>query len=491
MPRSEPIAAAASSSSSVNLLAIYARGNQPVSAELDATLTIVEGELPPDLVGTHYRNGPGKQEAFGVPYDHPFDGDGMVTRFAFDGQHVHYRNRFVRTREFVEEERAQRMLYRGFGTNLPGGILANGLRARFKNAANTSLVHHGGRLLALWEGGLPHALDPETLATLGRFDFDGALRPDSALDRLIMPELPFSAHPTIDPDTGDLINFGTAYGREPRLMYYRVDAAGVMREVRSIPLERMSFVHDFVLTPRYAVFALTPVVFDIPRALAGLATPVASLSHDEREPTVILLVPRDGGAPRSFLAPGGFIFHYVNGFEEDDHTVVLDGCWMPTLPGAQVARAAMRGEAAPFEAATLTRITLDLRRGVVSRRVWPDTTLELPTIHPAHTMRRHRWAFGVSQIASGRSSLSTALSCVDCQTGEALQRDFAPDLPGEPLFVPRPNSRDERDGWLLSLVYRSALHVSDLLILDARTLKTCAAARLPHHVPHGFHSIFV
>ena len=158
-------------------LLTYLEGNRRRTPEFDdVPLELVEGALPPDLVGTLLRNGNGHFEQHGVLYDHLFDGDGMVARFRFDGQRVIYRNRYVRTDEFVAEEAAGRMLYRSFGTNLPGGLRANFGKTQFKNTANTSLIAHGGHLLALWEGGLPHALDPDSLATLGRFDYGGVLR---------------------------------------------------------------------------------------------------------------------------------------------------------------------------------------------------------------------------------------------------------------------------------------------------------------------------
>ena len=60
-------------------------------------------------------------ERAGTYYGHPFDGDGMVSRFAFTQKGIHYRNRFVRTRWYLEEEKAGRILYRNFGTNIPEG----------------------------------------------------------------------------------------------------------------------------------------------------------------------------------------------------------------------------------------------------------------------------------------------------------------------------------------------------------------------------------
>ena len=303
-------------------------------SEEDGPLALLEGALPDELRGTLYRNGIVGLDVHGTQQMHPFDGDGMVSRFTFDGRAVHYRNRVVETREVKEERAAGRMLYRAFGTNLPGGFLKNALRMRFKNAANTSVVHHGGRLLALWEGGQPHALDPDSLACRGRFDFGGQLRnPAGGLDAMITPELPFSAHPTIDPADGTLHNFGTLIGRRAELVLYRVDPGGRMVERRFVPLPRASFVHDFVLTPRYRVFFLTPVTFDVARALSGLASPVDSISRDPSQPTEVLLVPRDGGEPIRIEAEPSFTFHWINGFETDDGRVIIDGCRMADFEG--------------------------------------------------------------------------------------------------------------------------------------------------------------
>ena len=52
--------------------------------------------------------------------------------------------------------------------DLPEGIF-------LKHPANTALVHHGGRLLALMEATVPHAVRAATLETVGAYDFPGWL----------------------------------------------------------------------------------------------------------------------------------------------------------------------------------------------------------------------------------------------------------------------------------------------------------------------------
>lgn len=465
--------------------------HRPVLEEVDTVLEPLAGSIPAGLRGTLYRNGVGKLEVGSTPQMHPFDGDGMVSRFRIGSQGVHYRNRYVRTREYLAEEAAGRMLFRGFGTNLPGGLKANLLRMRFKNAANTSVVWHGGRLLALWEAGQPHALDPETLETLGRHDYGGALRsrfPSS----LVTPELPFSAHPKLCPRTGEMWNFGVLVGPRPVLMVYRVTADGDRLISRRYPLGRAAFIHDFALTERFCVFFLTPVRFDVPRALLGLSTPVEAIRRDPRAPTRVLVVPRDDDGPaRELDAPSGFFLFHLFGAYEDGERIVVGGSRMPDFAGGQVdLRDPDAIRRAPFELGELARWTLDPERGRVDEQRFGGPRLELPTLDPRTVTRRHRLGWAVCKPPGGPPVLS-GLARVDLESGTVRTRELAPDLPGEPLFVPRSPDAAEGDGWLLTVVYRAETHRSELWVLDADSLETKARQQLPHHLPTGFHGCFV
>ena len=472
---------------------VVADAYAPVREELDQTLHVNEGRFPDALNGVLFRNGPGSLEMGPDRYTHPFDGDGMLVRFEFAGGVVRYRNRFVATRERLEELRHGQMRHRAFGTNIPGGLRRNALRMRFKNAANTNAVWHGGRLLALWEGGLPHAMDPATLGTIGRFDFGGALRPGrfALMDRLLTPELPFSAHPRIDPNTGDLFNFGTLMGAVNRLVIYRIDRHGALRERRFLTLDTLPFVHDFVLTERHLVFFLPPVRFDIPRAVLGLQSPVESLRHAKGQPTRILLVPRDGGPTRMLETRGGFVFHFANGFEKGDR-IIVDGARMSAFEGGTIDvrdPEALRGQSI-FEAFP-TRFEIDLARGQVSERTLGEHTVELPTIDARRTTMEHSAFFSIARMPGDASPLHHALARTHPEGAPPLLRSFAPDLPGEPIFVPRKADCPEGDGFVLSLVYRAEARRTDLVCLDATTLETVAIAALPHAIPPGFHGCFV
>ncbi len=73
--------------------------------------------------------------------------------FAFRDGRAFFRNRYVRTEAFLREQAAQRLLYRGaFSVGNPsGGLFFNPFDFSVKGIANTSILHWGGRTLALYE----------------------------------------------------------------------------------------------------------------------------------------------------------------------------------------------------------------------------------------------------------------------------------------------------------------------------------------------------
>ncbi len=462
---------------------------QGVTDEVDVILPVVEGAVPPSLRGVLYRNGPGRLRVHDLQLTHPFDGDGMVSRFAFANGQVRYRNRYVRTDEYLAEARAGRALYRNFGTNLPGGIWANLLGFKFKNPANTSVLAHAGRLLALWEGGLPHALDPETLETLGRYDFAGALR-SVGLARVLAPEPPFAAHPRRCARTGEVWSFGLQVAPRPTLWIYRIDVRGELVETRRIRLPAMSFMHDFVLTERFAVFFMTPVTFDVARALIGFASPVQSI---RRAPggTVALLVPRNGGPERRIpLGSGFFLFHFFNGFS-DGATIVVDGCRMADFPGGTVDLSDVTAvREVGLDPGYPTRWRINVETESVDECKVSNVAMELPTIDPRRVAIRHEVGYATARLRPG-PPFYTGLARVDFDTGEVDTVDLAPDLPGEPMFLPLSGNEAHAGGVLATVVYRAAERVSELQLRVPETLALIARARLPHAMPPGFHGQYV
>ncbi len=447
--------------------------------EHDYVVEEIEGALPAALTGTLYRNGPGINEVGGKPFAHLFDGHGMISQFVLDGGSVRYRNRFVRTPKYLAEREASEPRVRGFGEQRSGGVLANALRLPGKgNAANTSVTLHGDNLLALWEAGRPWALDPDTLETRGEHDFGGTLKSAYA----------FSAHPKYDPRTGDMFNFGVAYGRRTRIRCYRVEPSGRLHHLQPVTLPWPVMNHDFALTQEHMVFVIDPIVARIGRVIFGLDSFGESLRWEPDKPTLVVLVPRDGGKPRTVEVEPFFHFHVNNAFEDGGDTVVDLVRYDDYSIGENSLKHFRTGGF--DEPATLWRLRVKPGGTVESHALCP-LTAEFPQHDWRRTTTDHRYSY----LAGGEdSALATnGIVKVDHASESWAVHNFGEGhVAGEPIFVARSPDSGEDDGWLLTVVYSAAEHRSRLVVLDARDVEAepVAVAHLRHHVPLGFHGTF-
>lgn len=457
-----------------------------LAGEHDYLVDEIDGTLPRELSGTLYRNGPGKWEVNGSPVGHIFDGDGMLSMFTFDAGTLRYRNRYVRTNHYRAELDGRGFVPRGFGTQRPGGVLANLLRLP-SNMANTSVVLHAGELFALWEGGKPHALDPDTLDTRGEHDFDGRLKWLGA----------FSAHPKLDPVTGELFNFGIDVFPMPTLRCYRVDPDGTLHHLQRIRLPQYVFNHDYALTERHLVFVLQPMVLPTLQAMRfvfGFSSIHHGLRFTPERGTRIVLAPRDGGPPQ-VTERDTFAYSHVNNAYCDGDDTVVD---LVRYPGSTT-----QDFTDSFVTPTTQFRTVDyaFAGGSLARlRITPSGRTSLEDLcQPSgdfaqHDTRRtgrpHRYGYLAVRTTG---SCPSAIMKIDHQTGRSTRHELPADHPvSEPIFVPRNATAAEDDGWLLAVAYDPAQHRSRLLVLDARQPDRApiAVAHLPHHVPQGFHGTF-
>ncbi|MFD6463870.1 carotenoid oxygenase family protein, partial [Streptomyces roseolus] len=272
--------------------------HRPNRMEVDAPDLFIEGELPDDLGGVFYRNGAEPLYPPTTEDYHWFDGDGMVYAFFFEDGRVSLRNRWVRTDKLLLEMKEHRKLFGVHGNPLTTDPLAQGTRY---NTANTNIVLHGGKLLALMEGAPPVRLDPRSLDTLGEEHYGGVITTT------------FGAHPTVDHATGELINIGSIArrgGTAPELRYDIIDRDGRPIKTETVPVPHQSMLHTFFVTENYVVFPVTPLDISIRRAMSG--GPL--VGWDPERPTKLGLMPRRGTAAevRWFEAPPRHMMHQAN-----------------------------------------------------------------------------------------------------------------------------------------------------------------------------------
>lgn len=447
----------------------FLKGNfAPVHDEITAESLTVIGHLPDGLAGMYVRNGPNPQFAPRGRY-HWFDGDGMLHGVHLRDGKASYRNRYIRTRGFETERKAGRALYTGlaeppnFKEMLSGGEL-------YKNAANTALVWHNDRLLALWEAGPPHEIELPDLSTLGPYTFEKKLRH------------PFTAHPKIDPETGEMLFFGYS-PIPPYLMYSVADAEGRIKSTTPVKLPRPVMMHDFAITKNYSIFMDLPETFTLGKGGA----PMFQFQPELGARFGILPRYAAGAEIRWFEALPCFIFHTLNAFE-DEKQVTLIACRMETFPDIlsrhddeAVWNDSLAG------APQLYRWRFDLDSGQTHEEALDDFHVDFPRINDSGLGRPTR--FGYTMAADMQR-----LAKYDLTTGTRIDHTFAPRrFAGEGVFVPRPDSTAEDDGWILTYVFDSDAGTSELVVLDAHQFDAPPIARvlIPVRIPFGFHGTFV
>ncbi len=476
----------------MNVLQSYLAATKAVTTEYKKKpLQKIKGEIPAGLKGILFRNGNGNHEHMSTPYDHVFDGDGMINKFEIDQNGIIYSNAYVKTKEFQEEIKAGKMLYRSFGTNIPGGWKKNIGKLSFKNAANTNIIQFGGKMLALWEGGWPHEINPETLETIGRYNYQGVLQNDfSFIDKKVQPELPFSAHPKFLPEHDKLFNFGTSPGGIPRLLLYEVTNAGKATIAQVIKLKRLSFTHDFVITNSgKKIFFLTPVSFNIWKTLLGTVSPVESLDFKENKPTSILIVDQD---KKHYLQSDFcFIFHFLNTYEDNEGNIIVDALKMDHFPDADSNKEVLKGDDRAILHAKPVRYILNLNTNKTTQEPLADIGMELPAVHPDLRGKPYQYAYGIAYTKPKSHSLLEEIVKLDVKNKSFESIEFPEGIPGEPVFVPKHEAKAEDDGWLLFTRYQAKSNQTIFTIAEAKDLSILYEAALPHNVPIGFHGTWL
>ena len=430
----------------------WQQGNfAPIDREVVETQLEVSGAIPASLSGLYVRNGSNPTAAGSV---HWFFGDGMVHGLRLErGQACWYRNRWVATTMHALDGRP---------APVPGQDVSH---------ANVSLVHYGGRLLALGEIGWPYEIAPDDLSTVGPWSFDGRLGPT------------MTAHPKIDPDTGQMHFFGYWTG-DPLLTYYVADTDGSLVHREQIDLDVALMVHDFAITDRDVIFWLGPLRFGAPD---DLLYPDWPFYWDAERPTRIGIMPLGGAASEmrwTEIEPC-YVFHGLNAHREGDDIVL------------HVHRlASVFGTEPDFPPSQLTEWRLDTSRAELRLRSTPlsDVNMDMPTIDRRHTGRpvRHAWCATLS--TDGPYGWEYAgLNHVDLGSGRDDRWDPGPmQTAGEAVFVADGDS-DDGEGWLLAFLYDRTVDRSSLGVFDAQAVADGPIARihLPLRVPYGFHGLWL
>jgi carotenoid cleavage dioxygenase len=452
----------------------------PTVQEMEADNLEVTGELPADLVGAYFRNGPNPVHEPAHRY-HPFDGDGMVHGVYFRDGKASYRNRLVQTEALRQELASGRSVSPGVMGPFDYDVSEFGI----KDTSNTDLFWYNGDLMTLWyNAGHPYRLDSHTLETRGHYQLAGR---DS---------LRLSAHSKVDWATGELLFFD--YGDEPPFMTYGVaDARGRKVHEVAIDLPGPRLPHDIGFTTRYAILHDLPFFHDMD-VLRKHRFRVLTFHRDI--PTRFGIIPRRGAGSdvRWFECEPCYILHVSNCWEEGDW-VVMDGCRSTNpMPRAR----AGEGELASMLAymrleANAYRWRFNLRTGEVREGDIDDLNTEFNKTNPLFHGVKSRYAYHqrIPLADEGGHTLRfTGLVKYNNDTGQRSQWHYGDGVFGsEAVYAPRAGAdrgAGEDDGYVITLTTDSNTWRSECLVFDAADIEQGPVCRvaLPHRVPAGFHA---
>jgi carotenoid cleavage dioxygenase-like enzyme len=453
-------------------------------------LPILSGKIPEGLRGSLYRNGPARLERGGVRVGHWFDGDGAILAVHFtppfpplvrggeaSATAVY---RYVQTAGYQEEATADKFLYSNYGMTAPGLIWERWGKP-VKNAANTSVLALPDKLLALWEGGNPHALDLQTLETRGVDD----------LSQLAQGAT-FSAHPKRDPKTGEIFNFGVVPGLNATLQVYKSDRTGKIIQQGSVQLDGIPLVHDFVLAGQYLIFFIPPVRVNLLPAAVGLSSYSDALQWQPKLGTQLLIFDREtlSLVTRGETEPW-YQWHFANGYVDATGAIVVDFVRYQDFLTNQRLKEVASGKTHTAAEGTLWRVHLDAKTGkVTSTQELLDRFCEFPVVQPSQVGQASRYTY-LSLQREGvdiSQEIYGAIARFDHQTDTLTEADLGENrYPSEPIYAK--DALNPEQGWVLTVVYDGNSDTSEVWVFDSDALDEEPVCRLglPSVIPLGFH----
>lgn len=453
----------------------------PMRFEADITDCEVIGKVPADLDGAFVRVGGEFLYPPKFPDDAALNSDGYVSSFRFRNGAVSFHGKWVKTHRYQQLVAAQRQLY-GYYRNpfTDDDSVKDPKHPNLRTVSNTSPIAHAGKLFTLKEDGLPHEINPSTLETLGPYDFNGQWKSET-----------FTAHPKIDPVSGQMIAFGyeaTGLATDDIFIGTFDKTGRLEREVR-IKQPYVSVIHDMAVTQKHILLPFGGYVTSMDRLKAGKV----HWGWDQTKPSMIGVLPRDGDAKdvRWFKGPERCMMHTFNAYTEGSKIVLyapfFDSNFFPFFPpvdgspwNPQKAKAYVR------------RITLDLKSKKdtwTEEVLWPFNVVDLGRIDTRFMTLRQRYGytgyadakrpFDEARAGNLRGRVTNSYGRFDFETGK-LNSYFAGPTHSlqECCFVPRPGSTEEGDGYLIGVASNYADMRSELIIADARDLEAGDIARV-------------
>ena len=471
--------------------------NAPCRIEGHVGALEVTGQIPEAIDGTFYRVMPDPQFPPMIADPIFFDGDGTIAAFRIHKGRVDFDQRYVQTHRWLAENKAGRALFGKYRNKYTDDPTVEGV---LRTVSNTNIIFHRGVLLATKEDGPPFAMNPDTLDTIGVWDFEGQVRTPT-----------FTAHPKFDPKTGEMVCFGyEATGdASTDVVCFTIDAQGKKTSQVFVKSPYCGMIHDCAITDNYIILPMTPLKCSEERLKKG----GNHWAWDPEEDQCYGLVKRRGakqGEVTWFHADNGFQGHVAGAYEDEEGHVIMD----LTVADGNVFYFFPEEEAAAGSVAARNKLTSPMTRwrfdpkAPSGTRVKPYTTFqssgEFARIDDRFVTKHYTRFFLCVVDPSKPYDFSKAgppvgglFNCYGHFNWSTMKKEtwFAgpTSTVQEPVFIPRSESAAEGDGYLLGLVNRLDELRNDLVVLDTAKFEDgpIAVVRLPFKLRPGLHGNFV
>jgi len=445
----------------------------------------VQGDLPAWLDGTLVRNGPGTFQVGEERYRHWFDGLAMLHKFSFHEGRVSYANKFLDCSAYRQAEETGRISYSEFATDPSRSIFGRVTSLFFpkiSDSAKVSVAKIAGRFMALTEAPIQVVFDPQTLASVGVFNYE---------DRLFGQTT--TVHPQFDLERGEVYNLVTRYNAISHYRIYRVRHSGRPELVGSLPVRQPAYLHSFGMTQNYFILAEFPFVVNPINLLLWLKPYIQNFHWRPEKGTPFWIISRKTGqVVGRFESDPFFAFHHVNAFEKSDE-LFID---IVAYPDAGILDAfyldQLKNPASELPFGILRRYRIPLKGKSATYQVLSDQCMELPRFDDQgyNTNENYHYVYASSIRPEQRAGFYNQIIKVDVQTGQSWDWCEENCYPGEPVFVGSPDRTSEDEGLILSVVLDAGRAISFLLALDAHSFTERARAELPHPVLFGYHGAY-
>eukprot|EP01119_Soliformovum_irregulare_P004203 TRINITY_DN15211_c0_g1_i1.p1 TRINITY_DN15211_c0_g1~~TRINITY_DN15211_c0_g1_i1.p1 ORF type:complete len:490 (-),score=143.09 TRINITY_DN15211_c0_g1_i1:18-1487(-) len=473
-------------------------GFQNIKKEIHDPIELeIKGNIPDWVQGSLYRNGPGIYDVktnHGTTWrvGHWFDGLTVIHKFTIDGKKVTYQNRRMvpKIEEYIVQNGSSPDIT--FGID-PCKTMFQKITSVFirqkpidESNAGVTIGYLNDKLISKTDANVFLEIDPETLELQ-------ALMTYASVDPKLTGPLS-AAHSQTDFETGEFFNFTTDLGRAATYNVFSASKNG-SRILASYPASA-AYIHSFGLTKNYLIMIHWPLDLT-PISMVTTQTLEKAMQWNGDKDTIFVVIDRNNDKiVGRYRTPSFYAFHTINGFEQDGN-IILDIATYDNadivldlrmskiddphhqLTSGQARRFILPDVASLSESEIRSAEQIELHRG----------TFELPRFNQNYHLKPYRYAYAIAHVET--DAHWNSIMKLDVTTKETKVWKVEGMYPGEAIFVPDPNGKDEDDGVLMSVVLNANLDRSDLIVLNAKTMEEMGRAEVPFTVPFGFHGNFI